>query len=68
MYMTCAPCTGQPAGGLALAPGTNLTVLGWGSTTEAAYLPSEYLQKAEVPFINNTACKSFYPGDIKPSM
>ena len=66
--LLCNRCFDQPAGGLTLAPGSNLTVLGWGSTTEAAYLPSEDLQSVKVPFINNTACKSFYPGDIRPSM
>ena len=49
------------------APGTSLTVSGWG-TTSFGGLTSQYLQKVTVPLVARTSCNAMYGGGISARM
>ncbi|KJK57221.1 S1 family peptidase [Saccharothrix sp. ST-888] len=61
-----SPVTGSAVTTLPIAGSTaydsgTFTIAGWGATSEGGG-QQRYLQKASVPFVDDTACSSAYPG------
>jgi len=57
--------TFAPQGDTSLNSG-NLTIMGWGSTTEGG-AQSRYLKYATVPFVPDSTCQESYGSDLKPA-